>query len=73
MGINIIDEKIVGEISFLEEKLAGEIPVAREDLIVLINSWGRTNYMYIHVIGYAEIEQCEPTQCYDLSKKDFAL
>ncbi len=70
MGINIIDEKIVGEISFLEEKLAGEIPVAREDLIVLINSWGRTNYMYIHVIGYAEIEQCEPKECYDLSKLD---
>ena len=70
MGINIIDEKIVGEISFFEEKLAGEIPVAREDLIVLINSWGRTNYMYIHVIGYAEIEQCEPKECYDLSKLD---
>ena len=70
MGINIIDEQIVGEISFLEEKLEGKIPVAREDLIVLINSWGRTNYMYIHVIGYAEIEQCEPKECYDLSKLD---
>ena len=70
MGINIIDEQIVGEISFLEEKLEGKIPVAREDLIVLINSWGRSNYMYIHVIGYAEIEQCEAKECYDLSKLD---
>ena len=70
MGINIIDEKIVGEISFLEEKLAGKIPVAREDLIVLINSWGRTNYIYIDVIGYAEIDNCEAKECYDLSKLD---
>ena len=70
MGINIIDEKIVGEISFLEEKLEGKIPVAREDLIVLINSWGRNNYIYIDVIGYAEIDNCEPKECYDLSKLD---
>ncbi len=70
MGINIIDEQIVGEISFLEEKLEGKIPVAREDLIVLINSWGRTNYIYIDVIGYAEIDNCEPKECYDLSKLD---
>ena len=41
MGLKIKNERIIGTIDNLEAKLNGELPVTREELIELINSWGR--------------------------------
>lgn len=60
----------------LKAKLAGEIPVNREELIELINSWGRR--MSVYVPGIINVEQTNATEKYDLSKlnvsniKDFS-
>lgn len=70
MALKIVNNRIVGTICNLEEKLAGKLPVTREELLVLVNSWGRIlefetetsdNQMII-------IDKCEPKECYDLSK-----
>lgn len=46
-GINLkessLEELKQGNVSYVKEKLNGEIPVTREELIVLINSWGRND------------------------------
>ena len=41
MALKIENEKIVGTIDNLEEKLDGKLPVTREELLILVNSWGR--------------------------------
>ena len=41
MTLEVINEEIVGTIENLEAKLNGEIPITREELLVLVNSWGR--------------------------------
>ena len=43
MALKIINNRIVGTIDDLEEKLSGKLPIIREDLLVLVNSWGRKN------------------------------
>ena len=48
MGLKIEDKKIVGKIDKLRKKLDGIIPVTKEELIVLINSWGRENFLYLN-------------------------
>ncbi len=64
MALEIIDN--------LQDKLNGKLSVTREDLLVLVNSWGRR-------IGFATkdsqnkdiyIGSCEPKECYNLSKLD---
>jgi surface protein len=70
MALKIKNNKIVGTIDNLEDKLNGEIPVTREELLVLVNSWGRK-------LGFATkdsqnkdiyIGSCETKECYKLSK-----
>ena len=41
MALKIINEKIIGKIDKLDEKLEGKLPITREELLYLINSWGR--------------------------------
>ena len=41
MALIVKDKKIVGTIDKLEEKLEGKLPITREELFVLVNSWGR--------------------------------
>lgn len=53
----------------LNNKLEGKIPVTREDLIVLINSWGR-DYTFSSFSIELKIYKCKATKCYDLSKLD---
>ena len=80
MALEIIENKIVGSIENLEAKLNGEIPITREELLVLVNSWGRklgfatkdsqNKDIYI---GSCETTQSEQTEfvrkeCYKLSK-----
>ena len=69
MALKTIDKKIVGTIDNLEDKLNGEIPVTREELLLLVSSWGRR-------LGFATkdsqnkdiyIGSCESKECYDLS------
>ena len=70
MALEIINKEIVGEIDNLEAKLEGKLPVTREELLVLVNSWGRK-------LGFATkdsqnkdiyIGSCEKKECYKLSK-----
>ena len=70
MALEIIENKIVGTIEDLEAKLNGEIPITREELLVLVNSWGRK-------LGFTTkdsqnkdiyIGSCEKKECYKLSK-----
>ncbi len=82
MALKIIDKKIVGTIDNLEDKLNGEIPVTREELLLLVSSWGRRLGFYTKDSQNKDmyIEECESTQseqallvrkeCYDLSKLD---
>ncbi len=51
-------------INNLEDKLDGKIPVTREELIYLINSWGRLEEVEFN-IGFdnkIKIDKCEATQ-----------
>ena len=80
MALEIINRKIVGTIDNLQEKLNGEIPVTREELFVLVSSWGRRLGFYTKDSKNKDIyiKECEATQseqtrfvrkeCYDLSK-----
>ena len=68
MALKIENEKIVGTIDNLEDKLNGEIPVTREELLILVNSWGRL-YSF-NTNNEIEIKKHEPKECYDLSKLD---
>ncbi len=72
MALEIINNRIVGTIDNLEEKLSGEIPVTRDELIVLINSWGRTHsFCTIDSNNFdIIIKECEKKESYDLSKLD---
>ncbi len=72
MALEIIDKKIVGTIDNLEDKLNGEIPVTREELLVLVDSWGRSIGFYTKDSQNKDmyIEECEAKECYDLSKLD---
>ena len=71
MALEIIDKKIVGTIDNLEAKLSGNIPIQIEELLLLINSWGRENSFYTcHLNQDMKIDECEPKECYDLSKLD---
>ena len=56
----------------LEQKLNGELPVTREELIELINSWGRRLGFYTKDSQNKDIYigSCEAKECYDLSKLD---
>ena len=47
MALEIQNNKIVGTVDNLQEKLNGEIPIDRLELLVLVNSWGRTKSFYI--------------------------
>ena len=46
MALIVKDEEIVGTIDNLEDKLEGKLPITREDLFVLVNSWGRSTDFY---------------------------
>ena len=82
MALEIINSKIIGVIDNLENKLEGKLPVTREELLVLVNSWGRLEGFNIKDSNNQtlKIEECEATQteqtefvrkeCYDLSKLD---
>ena len=52
----------------LELKLSGELPVTREELFVLVDSWGRSENFSTNDNIY--IEDCEPQEKYDLSNLD---
>ncbi len=72
MALEIINRKIVGTIENLENKLEGTLPVTREELIYLINSWGRLEEVEFN-IGFdnkIKIDKCEAKECYDLSSLD---
>ena len=72
MGLKIEDQKIVGKIDKLRKKLEGNIPITKEELIVLINSWGRENLLYINGTNEEtiQIKLQNPKECYDLSQLD---
>ncbi len=64
MALKIINEKIIGKIDKLDEKLEGKLPITREELLYLINSWGRKTCFYTKDSQNKDIyiESCEPTQ-----------
>ncbi len=66
MALKIIDKKIVGTIDKLEEKLEGKLPITREELLYLINSWGRRVGFYTKDSQNKDmyIEECEKKECY---------
>ena len=70
MALSIKNREIIGKIDELEDKLEGKLPVDRLELLYLVNSWGRHYKFYISGVNNMEIEQCEPKECYDLSKLD---
>ncbi len=71
MALSIKNQEIIGEIDKLEEKLEGKLPVDRLELLVLVNSWGRTNFSYTEYLNEdVKIEKCKEKECYDLSKLD---
>ena len=41
MTLKILNHEIIGKIDKLDEKLEGKLPITREELLVLVNSWGR--------------------------------
>ena len=53
----------------LEQKLNGELPVTSEELLVLVNSWGRRMDFYTKNSQNKDIyiESCKEKECYDLS------
>ncbi len=71
MALIIENGQIVGTIDNLEDKLEGKLPIDRLELLVLVNSWGRTKSFYIFDLNQdIDIEECEAKECYDLSKLD---
>ena len=56
----------------LEKKLNGELPVTREELLVLVSSWGRRLGFYTKDSQNKDIyiKECEAKECYDLSRLD---
>ncbi len=72
MALKIENEKIVGTIDNLEEKLSGKLPITREELIYLVNSWGRKFDFYTKASNDQTliIDRCELKECYNLSKLD---
>ena len=64
MGLKIKNKKIVGTIDRLEDKLAGKLPVDRLELLVLVDSWGRSTGFYTKDSQNKDIyiESCEATQ-----------
>ena len=72
MALEVINNRIVGTIDNLEEKLSGEIPVTREELLVLVNSWGRLGSFDSKASNnqMLMIDKCAAKECYDLSKLD---
>ena len=64
MALKIKNERIIGTIDKLEEKLEGKLPITREELFVLVNSWGRNISFYTKDSQNKDIyiEECEPTQ-----------
>lgn len=52
----------------LNKKLSGELPVTRSELIILVDSWGRNQWIYDD--DNIKITQCLPTNCYPLDKLD---
>ncbi len=72
MAIKIINSKLVGTINKLKDKLEGKLPIHREELLFLVNSWGRTNsFCTIDSNDFnVIIKECEKKECYDLSKLD---
>src|SRR5574344_3000958 len=72
MALKIENEKIVGIIDNLEEKLSGKLPVTREELLVLVNSWGRLGNFDAKASNsqMLMIDKCDSKECYDLSKLD---
>ena len=57
--------KLKIESKLLQEKLNGKIPITREELLILVNSWGRL-YSFI-TNNEIEIKKHESKECYDLS------
>ncbi len=69
MALEIINSKIVGTIDNLEEKRDGKLPITREELIYLVNSWGRKFDFYTKASNDQTliIDICESKECYNLS------
>ena len=72
MAIKTVNSKLVGTINKLKDKLEGKLPIHREELLFLVNSWGRTNsFCTIDSNNFnIIIEECKSKECYDLSKLD---
>ena len=64
MGLKIKNGRIVGTIDNLEDKLDGKIPITREELLVLVDSWGRSTGFYTKDSKNKDIyiESCKATQ-----------
>ena len=75
MALSIKNQEIIGEIDNLQDKLDGRIPIDRLELLVLVNSWGRNAYILTqneikdNNLEFC-IDNCEPKECYNLSKLD---
>ena len=67
---NFTDIHSTNKIGLHEKKLNGEIPVTREELVKLINSWGRTGEFYINKNEDRIVRECKAKECYNLSKLD---
>ena len=54
-------------INNLEDKLDGKLLVTREELLVLVNSWGRLGNFDAKVSNdqILIIDKCEAKECYD--------
>ena len=63
--------KKIKDIKDLEDKLYGKLPVNREELFILVNSWGRelSFITIINNIGY-DIYKCEKKECLPLENLD---
>ena len=72
MAIKTVNRKLVGTINKLKDKLEGKFPIDREELLFLVNSWGRTNsFCTIDSNDFnVIIKEYEKKECYDLSKLD---
>ena len=72
MALKIINHEIIGEIDDLNAKLSGEKPVTREELLYLVNSWGREQaFKFIYdnqTNNFISIKESKPKEYYDLSK-----
>ncbi len=72
MTLKILNHEIIGKIDKLDEKLEGKLPITREELLVLVNSWGREqDFKFIYdnqTINFISIKKSKPKECYDLSR-----